>query len=67
LRDLIEEHQPATETESLLVTQMAQSWWLAQRASRLQNDCFTENGVDDKRLSLFCAIKPPTRAPSTKP
>ena len=52
-RDLIDAHQPANATEELLVTQMAQSWWLAQRAIRLQNDCFTEDGVDEKRLSLF--------------
>ncbi len=50
---LIEEHQPATETEELLVNEMAQSYWLEQRALRLQNDCFTENGIDEKRLSLF--------------
>ena len=53
LRDLIEEHQPANVTESLLITEMAQSWWLAQRAIRLQNECFSEYGVDEKRLSLF--------------
>lgn len=40
-------------TEELLVTEMAQSWWLAQRAIRLQNDCFGESSVDEKRLSLF--------------
>ncbi len=50
---LIEEHQPATETEELLINEMAQSYWLEQRALRLQNDCFTENGIDEKRLSLF--------------
>ncbi len=32
---------------------MAQSYWLAQRALRLQNECFTDEGVDDKRLSLY--------------
>ena len=51
--DLLEEHQPATQTEQPLIEQMAQSWWLAQRAIRLQNECFTENGLDDKRLSLL--------------
>jgi hypothetical protein len=50
---LLEEHQPATETETLLVTEMAQSWWLMQRAIRLQNDCFGAHGVDEKRLALF--------------
>jgi hypothetical protein len=32
---------------------MAQSHWLAQRAIRLQNDCFTAEGIDTKRLALF--------------
>src|SRR5690348_3954742 len=32
LRDLIEDREPANATEQLLVTEMAQSWWLAQRA-----------------------------------
>jgi hypothetical protein len=53
LRGLLDEHRPANATEELLVTEMAQSWWLAQRAIRLQNDCFGENSVDEKRLSLF--------------
>ncbi len=50
---LLQEHQPTNATEELLVVEMAQSYWLAQRAIRLQNDCFTENGVDEKRLALF--------------
>jgi hypothetical protein len=54
LRDsLLEEHQPATETEVLLVQEMAQSWWLTQRAIRLQNECFTPEGVDQRQLSLL--------------
>src|SRR5205823_10332204 len=53
VHDLIKEHDHANETEELLVTEMAQSWWLVQRALRLQNDCFSENGIDEKRLSLF--------------
>ncbi len=53
LHDLLKEHQPANATEELLVTEMAQSWWLTQRAIRFQNECFTETGVDEKRLSLF--------------
>ncbi len=52
-RDLLEEYQPANPTEALLVTEMAQSFWLTQRAIRFQNECFTENGVDEKRLALF--------------
>jgi hypothetical protein len=50
---LIDEHQPATETEVLLVQEMAQSWWLTQRAIRLQNECFTPEGVDQRQLSLL--------------
>ncbi|MGA8030111.1 MAG: hypothetical protein WB992_23435 [Bryobacteraceae bacterium] len=53
LHELLEEHQPASPTEDLLVKQMAQSYWLTQRALRLQNECFTENGLDEKRLALF--------------
>ncbi len=52
-QDLLAEHQPANPTEELLVKEMAQSWWLTQRAIRFQNQCFTETGVDEKRLSLF--------------
>ncbi|MGA8028611.1 MAG: hypothetical protein WB992_15820 [Bryobacteraceae bacterium] len=53
LHDLLEEHQPANPTEELLVKEMAQSYWLTQRALRFQNRCFTENGVDEKRLALY--------------
>jgi hypothetical protein len=50
---LLNEHQPSGETEELLIQEMAQSHWLAQRAIRLQNTCFTEEGVNEKSLSLF--------------
>ncbi len=53
LTALLDEHQPGGPTEELLVNEMAQSYWLAQRALRLQNECFTDEGVDDKRLSLY--------------
>ena len=53
LHELLEEHQPSNSTEELLINQMAQSYWLMQRAIRLQNECFTDSGVDEKRLSLF--------------
>ncbi len=53
LHDLLAEHQPSTTTEELLVREMAQSYWLAQRALRLQNECFTDASIDAKRLSLF--------------
>ncbi len=50
---LLEEHQPASPTEELLIHEMAQSYWLTQRAIRLQNECFNAEGVDEKRLSLY--------------
>jgi len=50
---LLNDHQPANVTEELLVKQMAQAYWLEQRAIRLQNECFSDIGVDEKRLSLF--------------
>ena len=53
LNALIAEHQPSTPTEQLLVQEMAQSYWLTQRALRLQNCCFSDSGVDEKRLALF--------------
>jgi hypothetical protein len=53
LAALLEEHQPANTTEELLITGMAQSHWLTQRAIRLQNDCFAADGIDTKRLALF--------------
>jgi hypothetical protein len=36
---LTNEHQPATETEYILVTSMAESHWLANRAQNLQTSC----------------------------
>ncbi len=40
LDGLRDEHQPANPTEALLVEQMAQHWWIAQRALRLQELSF---------------------------
>jgi hypothetical protein len=53
LTDLLAEHQPANPTEQLLVLEMAQSYWLTQRAIRFQNQCFAPEGVNEKRLALF--------------
>ncbi len=53
LNDLLDEHNPATPTERLLVEELAQSHWLTQRAIRFQNDCFTADGVNGKQLALF--------------
>ncbi|HSU60745.1 MAG TPA: hypothetical protein VLI55_15645 [Bryobacteraceae bacterium] len=50
---LNEEHQAATPTEILLVTQMAQAWWLRTRALSLQDTCFTDDAVDQKQLALY--------------
>ncbi len=53
LQCLFAEHQPANTSEEILIHQMAQSVWLTQRALRLQNECFTATGIDEKRLALF--------------
>jgi hypothetical protein len=53
LQSLLDEHQPANTIEEMLIHEMAQSFWLTQRALRLQNECFTSEGVDEKRLALF--------------
>ncbi|HEX4807293.1 MAG TPA: hypothetical protein VH325_00055, partial [Bryobacteraceae bacterium] len=47
------EHRPSTPTEHLLIESMAQHYWLAQRALNLQQFCFDESGVDEKRLALY--------------
>jgi hypothetical protein len=55
-QSLIEEHAPTTPTQSILVANMAQSHWLAQRAQRLQDFCIdpdTGAVVDDKKFSLY--------------
>jgi hypothetical protein len=49
LRDLTNEFQPATRTERILVTDMAQSHWLTQRAINLQ----TSNIEDPKAFALY--------------
>ena len=53
LQQLTHEHQPSTPTETLLVTQIAQSWWLRTRALSLQNECFSGDSVDQKQLALY--------------
>jgi hypothetical protein len=49
------EHRPATPTEHLLVEGMAQHYWLAQRALRLQQACLNELGAcyNDRHLALY--------------
>ena len=54
--DLLTEHQPATATENILVTEMAQSYWLRQRAVTLQNLCFRSDqpaAGQPKELALY--------------
>jgi hypothetical protein len=48
---LIEEHQPATPTESQIIRRMAEHAWLSRRAQLLQDQALTEG--DDKRFSLY--------------
>jgi len=53
---LAEEHQPSTETESILLTSMAESHWLANRAQTLQNTCLdpaTGQITDAALFSLY--------------
>ncbi len=55
-QDLLGEHQPVTRTELILVQEMTQSYWLMQRATRLQNGCFSEiDPLADapKQLALY--------------
>jgi len=53
---LIAEHLPSTLTENMFVEKMAQSYWLRQRALRLQNSCFTAEPPSleqQKQLALY--------------
>jgi hypothetical protein len=51
------EHQPATMTESILVEEMAQSYWLRKRALYLQDQCATDEELtleeQARQLALF--------------
>jgi hypothetical protein len=48
---LLEEHDPQTPTEAVLIRDMAQHHFLMERALRLQTDAIVAG--DDKRLSLY--------------
>jgi hypothetical protein len=53
---LTAEHQPTTESESILITGMAESHWLANRAQTLQNTCLdpqTGQITDPSLFSLY--------------
>ncbi len=49
------EYRPQTATERILVARLAQHEWLRQRASYLQNLCFSAEGIvtDEKQFSLY--------------
>ena len=53
---LIDEHLPETETETILVRNMAESNWLAQRAQRLQESCLSPSTgkiTDESHFNLY--------------
>jgi hypothetical protein len=55
IQSLLDEHQPTTETEGILVNTMAESHWLANRAENLTNTCFNGEGElkDQKLFALY--------------
>jgi hypothetical protein len=50
---LLAEHQPSTETESILVAGMAEAHWLANRAQTLQNTCLDPQTGQITDAALF--------------
>ena len=55
-QSLVEEYQGATPTELILIQDIAESLWLAQRAQRLQDTCLdpdTGDINDEKKFSLY--------------
>jgi hypothetical protein len=55
-QSLFDEHEPSTPTETLLVTAMAESHWLSERAQRLQFNCLDPISgeiADEKKFSLY--------------
>jgi hypothetical protein len=55
LESLLDEYQPTTETEGILVNAMVESHWLANRAQNLTNSCFNGAGQlkDQKLFALY--------------
>ncbi|HTU46662.1 MAG TPA: hypothetical protein VMF91_16465 [Bryobacteraceae bacterium] len=47
------EHQPSTITESILVDNMAQHYWLSQRAQRLQDVAIGADPSEEKQFALY--------------
>ena len=59
-QSLLTEHNPLTPTQSILVHNMAESHWLAERAQRLQDSCIhpdTGAVTDEKHFSLYMRYK----------
>ncbi len=55
-QSFVDEHQPSTETELILIATMAESNWLAARAQTLQTMCLDENTgavANEKTFSLY--------------
>jgi hypothetical protein len=50
---LAAEHEPSTETESILINGMAESHWLANRAQALQNTCLDPQTGQITDVGLF--------------
>ena len=52
-QSLLDEHKPTTPTESILVNTMAEAHWLANRAQRLQDNCFDEATGEIANAKMF--------------
>jgi len=52
LDSLVEEHQPATDTEQILVEKMATNQWLSLRAFRLQGYAFVAQSLKDEKFGI---------------
>ena len=53
LFSLLEEHQPATPTEAMLVNEMAQARWRLDRVRRRQDQAFESETLDAKLLAIL--------------
>ena len=61
--DLEADYQPATETEALLVHDLAKFHWLADRAIRLQAAAFAASALPEMPASLNVLIRYQTSSP----
>jgi hypothetical protein len=54
-QSLLDEHQPTTETEGILINNLAESHWLANRAQNLADSCFNNAGQlqNEKLFALY--------------